>query len=90
MLLHLFDLGGCVECPGKVLRDTDNQELKTGHMLHFNPINGSVCGPPCTPVVHSNPFGLLGVDCKIVVGIPCCQVLTLFLVGRLIIVTNQA
>lgn len=42
------------------------------------------------PEVHSELFGLLNVESQVVVGAPLHQVLDLFSIGRLIIVTDEA
>ncbi len=53
----------------------DTKELEASHMLHFSSISvdGSVCMVlPGSLVIYNQLFGLLGVECKVVVGTPCC------------------
>ncbi len=53
----------------------DTKEFEARHALHFSPINvdGSVCVVLLSPpVVYNQLFGLLGVECKVVVGTLRC------------------
>src|SRR4029434_6126552 len=80
-----------VEGPREVLRDVDTQELEAGDTLNLHPVDmdGDVCAS-FLPKVHNELFGLLGVESQVFVGAPHRQVLDLFSVSRLIVVTDEA
>ena len=69
----------------------DTQELEVGDTLNHRPVDmdGGVCAT-FLPEVHNELFGLICVESQVVVGAPLRQVLDLFSVGRLIVVTDEA
>ena len=61
----------------------DPKEHEAGDPLYFSPVdvNGRVDGCLCFPEVDDEFFGLGGVERKVVICAPCCQVLDFLPVG---------
>ena len=70
----------------------DTQEFEAGDSLDLRPVDkdGGVRTSSSLPEVHDELFGLLGVECQVVISTPRHQVLNLIPVGRLIVVTDEA
>lgn len=68
MLFSLFNQGADLNCPGKIFRDVNTQEFKTGDTLHLIPveIDGVESAAFGLPEVHDQFFGLLDIEDEVV------------------------
>ena len=90
--MSLLDQAGGVCGPGQVLRDGGSQELEAGDTFNNHPVNvdGVMRASFLLPEVHNELLCFTGVKEQVIVSAPCGQVLYLFPVGSLIVVTDEA